>query len=100
MNDSTTSHVTCNFCGKRQGQVAKIVAGAGVYTRRQAEAVLAEIADDTAGLLAEAARMPADGWHRRLRRLPGETRTATWLVRHTMHEGEHHLLDITTTAGI
>lgn len=65
------------------------------YAHRQVEAVLAEIADDTAGFLAEVARMPAEGWNRRLRRLPGETRTATWLVRQTMHEGEHHLLDIT-----
>lgn len=70
------------------------------YANRQVEAVLAEITDDTAGFLAEAAQMPTDGWQRRMQRLPGETRTATWLARQAMHEGEHHLLDIIRTAGV
>jgi hypothetical protein len=70
------------------------------YAHRQVAAVMAEIADDRDGFLTEVARMPANEWHRRLRRLPGETRTATWLVRQTMHESEHHLLDITRIAGI
>ncbi|MCU4184316.1 DinB family protein [Acidiferrimicrobium sp. IK] len=68
------------------------------YAHRKVGAVMAEIVYDATGFLAEVARMPSDGWNRRLRRLPGETRTGIWLVRQTMHEGEHHLLDITRVA--
>ena len=69
------------------------------YSRRSAEAVLDEIADDVEGFLTEAGRMPEEGWDRLLRRLPGEARTARWLVRQTMHEGEHHLRDIQRATG-
>ncbi len=40
---------------------------------------------DTAGL----ARTGVYTWPRR------EVRTLLWLGRHTVHEGEHHLLDLT-----
>jgi len=38
-----------------------------------------------------------DQWELVVTRLPGEQRTARWLVRQAMHEGQHHLNDIRTT---
>ncbi|MBV9661305.1 MAG: adenosylmethionine--8-amino-7-oxononanoate transaminase [Acidimicrobiales bacterium] len=64
------------------------------YNRRQLGAIVDEIADNVAGFLAEAIQVPDKDWDRTLRRLPGEIRTARWLLRQTMHEGEHHLRDI------
>jgi predicted RNase H-like nuclease len=69
------------------------------YNHRNIQAVLNEMADNAKGFLDEAHRMSGHGWDRRLRRLPGETRTARWLVRQTMHEGEHHLHDILAAAS-
>lgn len=51
-----------------------------------------------AGLIDEAARVSDEEWNRVARRLPGEERPARWLVRQAMHEGTHHLLDISTVS--
>jgi hypothetical protein len=48
-----------------------------------------------------AACLAKDGdWDRIATRLPGEDRTARWLVRQAMHEGIHHLGDIRRIGGI
>jgi hypothetical protein len=65
------------------------------YLHRDVQAVLDELDANAAGLRAEIARMPSGSWERRVSRLPGERRTARWLVRQAMHEGVHHLRDIT-----
>jgi hypothetical protein len=64
------------------------------YDKRDLDAVLAELADNAEGFLEEVARVSGVGWERRIRRLPGEYRTARWLVLQTWHEAEHHLRDI------
>jgi hypothetical protein len=56
--------------------------------------VVGELADNVAGLLDEASRNTAPSWERVARRLPGEERTARWLIRQAAHEGLHHLGDI------
>ena len=66
------------------------------YNSRDVVAVLAELADNVAGLVDEAARVRDDGWNRVATRLPGEERTARWLIRQAMHEGTHHLRDISS----
>ena len=68
------------------------------YNRRDLASVLDELADVVEGLGQEIARVRADGWDRRCTRLPGEYRTARWLVRQAMHEGIHHLRDIEEVA--
>jgi Mycothiol maleylpyruvate isomerase N-terminal domain len=64
------------------------------YNRRDLPAVLDELADANEGLRAEVSRVHGDQWDREGTRLPGETRTARWLLRQAMHEGVHHLRDI------
>ena len=64
------------------------------YNRREIGAVLAELEDNVAGFIAETARFAAPDWDRVATRLPGEERTARWLVRQAMHEGTHHLRDV------
>ncbi len=61
-------------------------------------AVLDELAATAAGFCEEAARIQSDQWERVGSRLPSEERTARWLVRQAMHEGQHHLDDIRRTA--
>ena len=68
------------------------------YNRRDVAEVLSEITDNVDGFLEQVKRVKSDGWPRRLSRLPGEYRTACWLVRQTMHEAEHHLRDIVSSA--
>ncbi|WP_197498878.1 DinB family protein, partial [Mycobacterium sp. E3298] len=58
------------------------------------DATLAELAAAVAGFLDEVARAKGQDWDRTGTRLPGERRTARWLVRQAMHEGVHHLGDI------
>lgn len=70
------------------------------YNARNTGAVLDEIGDNAEGFREEASRMPPEGWHRRLHRLPLESRSALWLVRQGMHEGEHHLRDIQRVTGL
>ena len=64
------------------------------YDQRDPVAVVDEIAAAVAGLADEAARFAAGDWTRTATRLPGEERTADWLVRHALHEGVHHVQDL------
>ncbi|OBH06809.1 DinB family protein [Mycobacterium sp. E1747] len=64
------------------------------YNDCDIDATLAELAAAAAGFRDEAARTEDRGWDRTGTRLPGEQRTARWLVRQAMHEGVHHLGDI------
>jgi uncharacterized damage-inducible protein DinB len=64
------------------------------YNDLPVDAVLRELALAAAGFCDEVADTADDEWGRQLRRLPGENRTALWLVRHAMHEGVHHVRDI------
>lgn len=66
------------------------------YNERDADAVLDELAANVAGFCDEVALMQPEDWGRTVRRLPGETRTARWLLRQAAHEGRHHLHDIET----
>lgn len=65
------------------------------YNERDVEAVLDELAAAAAGFSEELAAVPASAWERQVSRLPGEYRDARWLARHALHEGRHHLRDIT-----
>jgi uncharacterized damage-inducible protein DinB len=69
------------------------------YNERDVEAVIDELASATAGFCDEVAGTSGDDWDRTASRLPGEERTALWLVRQAMHEGVHHLGDIRTISG-
>jgi hypothetical protein len=64
------------------------------YNERDPDAVLEELDAAVAGLADEAARLAGGDWARTATRLPGEERTARWLVRHALHEGLHHARDI------
>lgn len=64
------------------------------YNQRELRAVVTELVDNVAGLLDEAARNTERTWGRSARRLPGEDRTARWLIRQAAHEGLHHVHDI------
>ncbi|WP_448616224.1 DinB family protein [Modestobacter sp. URMC 112] len=68
------------------------------YRDAAVEPVLDELEAYVAGFLAEVARVGPDDWARPVHRLPGERRTALWLVRQAAHEGVHHLRDITEVA--
>jgi DinB superfamily len=69
---------------------------------RYADADLAAVLDDlaraAAGFRDEIADTRPDEWTRTIHRLPGETRTATWIVRQATHEGRHHVRDIAHVA--
>lgn len=65
------------------------------YNDRDIEAMLDELGATVEGFCDEVARVPDDAWDRVATRLPEETRTARWLVRQAMHEGIHHIRDIT-----
>ena len=69
------------------------------YNQRDVRPVLAELSDNVGGLLEEAAKNTSATWERVARRLPGEERTARWLVRQVAHEGVHHLRDIKRVLG-
>jgi uncharacterized damage-inducible protein DinB len=69
------------------------------YNERDVGAVLAELAAAVAGFSDEVARVRPEDWDRRVTRLPGEVRSARWLARHALHEGRHHLLDITARSA-
>jgi hypothetical protein len=64
------------------------------YNQCDLDAVLAEIEAGVAGLGHEMTNVRAGGWDRTATRLPGEVRTARWLVRQALHEGTHHAHDI------
>jgi hypothetical protein len=67
------------------------------YNQSDLEAVLDQLAATVAGFGDEVARMEPGQWARVVTRMPGEERTARWLVRQAMHEGVHHLDDIRVT---
>jgi len=64
------------------------------YLEHDPNAVLDELGWAAQGLSDEARRVADEGWDRVATRLPGEERTARWLVRHAAHEGRHHLADV------
>jgi hypothetical protein len=64
------------------------------YNSRDVHPVLDELDDAVAGFCDEVDRYGSAGWDRVVTRLPGEERTARWLVRQAMHEGVHHLRDL------
>jgi hypothetical protein len=68
------------------------------YNNRELLPVLDELTDNGRGFCEEVRRTPDGDWSRRASRLPGEVRTARWLVRQTMHEGMHHERDIREVA--
>ena len=65
------------------------------YARRDLAAVLDELADNVQGFRDEISRTADAEWHRVAARLPHEVRSARWLVRQALHEGRHHIRDIT-----
>ena len=67
------------------------------YNERDAAAVLDELGAAVVGFCDEIAR--TQDWQRVATRLPGEERTALWLVRQATHEGLHHLADIRHTGS-
>jgi hypothetical protein len=69
------------------------------YNNRELLPVLDELTDNARGFCEEVRRTPPDDWSRRASRLPGEVRTARWLLRQTMHEGMHHERDIRQVAN-
>lgn len=69
------------------------------YNERDLTAVIDELASVIGGFRAEVARTSDEQWDRGGVRLPGETRTARWIVRQAMHEGVHHLADIRRIGG-
>jgi hypothetical protein len=64
------------------------------YNDCDIDATLDELAAAAAGFCDEVAGTGEHDWDRVASRLPGEQRTARWLVRQAMHEGVHHLSDI------
>lgn len=70
------------------------------YNTLDLTAVLAELAANVGGFVHEIGRMPDNGWDRVAGRLPGEDRTARWLVRQATHEGVHHCRDIVEVARL
>jgi hypothetical protein len=64
------------------------------YADADVDAALDDLERAVAGFCDEVADTGHDEWSRTMRRLPGEVRTASWLVRHAAHEGRHHVRDI------
>lgn len=64
------------------------------YNELDPDAVIGELNLCVVGFLDEVTRVHDDGWERTATRLPGEVRTARWLVRNAAHEGVHHVMDI------
>ena len=67
------------------------------YNDWDLDAVLDELEATATGFRDEIARTRPDQWDRVVTRLPGEHRSARWVVRQAMHEGLHHLGDIRRT---
>jgi hypothetical protein len=64
------------------------------YAERPTGPVLDELAVTVAGFCEEAAKPRPPDWDRTVQRLPGERRTARWLLRSAAHEGRHHVGDL------
>jgi hypothetical protein len=69
------------------------------YGDAAVEPALDQLQAHVTGFLAELSRLRADDLGRPVHRLPGEHRTALWLVRQAAHEGVHHLRDIADAAA-
>jgi uncharacterized damage-inducible protein DinB len=69
------------------------------YNELAVTAVLEELESNVAGFGDEVSRVRQADWGRVATRLPGEERTALWLVRQAMHEGRHHLGDVHAVAS-
>jgi hypothetical protein len=69
------------------------------YNDVSIDAVLDELASAVNGCIEEVGRFSQADWQRLVTRLPGEDRTARWLIRHAAHEGVHHVADITRIAS-
>lgn len=67
------------------------------YNESDVKAVLVELEATAGRFCEEIARTRSEHWDRVVVRLPNEERTARWLVRQAMHEGQHHLGDIRET---
>jgi hypothetical protein len=70
------------------------------YNHCDINATLDELSAAAEGFCEQIARTEEGDWDRIATRLPGEDRTARWLVRQAMHEGIHHLGDIRRVGGI
>ncbi|MCV7260611.1 DinB family protein [Mycobacterium shimoidei] len=70
------------------------------YNECDLTAMLDELGAAASGFCEEVARTGEHDWDRVATRLPGEQRTARWLVRQAMHEGVHHLGDIRRIGSI
>jgi hypothetical protein len=68
------------------------------YNRRYLPGVLDELDDSVAGFSDEVATFRDDDWTRTAVRRNDE-RSAGWMLRNVMHEGVHHVQDITEAAG-
>lgn len=68
------------------------------YNQRDVDSVLDEVEAAAAGFGEESARNSDSDLRRLVTRLPGEHRTALWLVRQAWHEGNHHARDIRNAA--
>lgn len=64
------------------------------YNAYDPYAVLRELGAVCAGFCDEVAQTGSADLDRTATRLPGERRSARWLVRQAMHEGVHHLADV------
>lgn len=69
------------------------------YNDRDPYAVLDELQPVCDGFCDEVGRTTAAELERTATRLPGERRTALWLIRQAMHEGVHHRRDILRLAA-
>jgi uncharacterized damage-inducible protein DinB len=69
------------------------------YNECYLDATLDELTAAAAGFGKQVACTQEHDWDRVATRLPGEDRTARWLVRQAMHEGVHHLGDIRRLCG-
>jgi hypothetical protein len=69
------------------------------YNNRDLLPILDELTDNAHGFCEEVRRTSESEWSRQASRLPGEVRTARWLLRQTMHEGIHHERDIQAVVG-
>ena len=70
------------------------------YNHCDINATLDELSAAVAGFCEQIAGTEERVWDRIATRLPGEDRTARWLVRQAMHEGVHHVGDIRRIGGI
>jgi DinB superfamily len=68
------------------------------YRDADVPAILIQTKAAAQGLSAEIDRLRPEDWSRTVTRLPGEERTARWLVRQALHEVHHHTADIRTAA--